>query len=174
MIDDIIIHIAIIIPTKPSTNFILYNDKIIEIKFNDVSIASFDPEISGDFLGDGGSLTLVCPSSGTGNETIQCEGTVEVNNNGGTAIEVSTSDSSVSLDFITQDEVTATAGDPTFSWTNTTIAAGSTETLTVTVPVDLDSDFGTYWDSDYRSSAYNGEALEVTVSFKIVAAQVHD
>ena len=43
---------------------------------DEIDIASFNPEVDGDFLGDGGTLTLTCPESETGNETIYCTGTL--------------------------------------------------------------------------------------------------
>lgn len=143
---------------------------------DEVTINSFDPQITinNDFVGNGGSVTLTCPNSETGNETIECTGSIGVLNNGGSAITVSTSNVVASLDAISSDAVSATAGTPTFSWSNTTIEAGSTETATITVPVDLDSYFGSSGSSSYRSSAYTGEAIEVTVTFDLTATQVHD
>ena len=139
---------------------------------SDVSIAGFDPQVNGDFLGDGGTLTLTCPESETGSGTVNCSGELVVTNNGSTDITVSTSEPLVNLSEISSDSVTANAGTPTFSWDNSTIGPGSTGTLTVTVPVSLSSYFADGTDH-YRSSAYEGEAIGVTVSFKITATQTH-
>lgn len=140
-----------------------------------VDIESFDPQLSlsGDFLGNGGTMTLTCPDSDDGYESITCTGSLEVYNNGGTDIVVSISDDDASASaYSSSDNVTASAGTPTFTWTDTTISPSSSETLTVEVPVELTSEFGS--SSSYeRNSAYSGEAVEVTVSFKITAAQVH-
>ena len=140
-----------------------------------VDIASFDPEvdISGDFLGHGGTMTLTCPNSELGNETVYCTGDLTVSNNGGTDITVEVSNATATAQhYSSSDDVTATAGTPTFSWTDTTISSGSSETLTVTVPVDLSSNFGDS-EAHARNEAYNGEDIEVNVSFTITAAQVH-
>lgn len=139
-----------------------------------VSVASFNPEVDGDFLGDGGTLSLSCPSSETGSGTVECTGTLTVSNNGETDITVTTSNAVVNLDPLSEDNVTATAGTPSFEWDDddNTIYGGNSKVLTVTVPVYLSSDFA---DSDghSRDSEYEGEAIGVTVSFKITATQVH-
>ena len=142
---------------------------------SDVSIASFDPQISesGDFLGHGGSITLSCPDSDDGDETITCTGSLDIYNNGGTDIIVSTSNESVDINTLSSDAVSVSTGTPTFSWSDTTIAPDSTETLSISVPVYLSSSFGDYYDSSYRSSEYTGEAIEVTVSFNITIEQAH-
>ena len=139
-----------------------------------VDIASFDPQVdySGDFLGHGGTMQLTCPDSELGNETVNCTGTLSVYNNGGTDITVSTSNESADVDPLTSDVVTATAGTPSFSWSNTTITSGSSETLTVTVPVSLSGCFGSS-SSCERTEPYDGEAISVSVSFIIRAEQVH-
>ena len=146
-----------------------------------VSVASFDPETSvNGFVGSGGSVTLTCPDSTMGNETVDCTGTVTVYNNGGTDITVSTSSISANTNDLSDDNVTATVGTPNFSWSNTTIAANNSENLTITVPVTLSSDFGSS-ESVSRSTPYNGDtydgyddAIEVTVDFNLKAAQVHN
>ena len=141
---------------------------------SDVSIASFDPEIDGDFLGNGGTLSLTCPDDEDGTGTVECTGSLTVSNNGDTAITVATSNASVHLDELSHDDVTATAGTPVFAWENneTTIEAGSSRTLNVTVPVSLSSNFASGAGYE-RNSEYTGEAIGVTVSFKITATQVH-
>lgn len=141
---------------------------------NDISIASFNPNIDGDFLGDGGTLTLTCPESETGSGTVECTGTLQISNGGNTDIDLSISDVLVNLDEISHDNVTAEAGTPVFVWENggTTIGAGNNKRLTVTVPVTLSSDFASS-EGYSRDSAYEGEAIGVTVSFKITAEQVH-
>lgn len=141
---------------------------------NDINIASFNPNINGDFLGDGGTLSLTCPESETGSGTVECTGTLQITNSGNTNIELSISDPSVNLDALSYDNVTAEAGDPTFEWEDddATIYEGNTKTLTVTVPVTLSSNFAS--STEYsRDSAYEGEAIGVTVSFKIRAEQTH-
>ena len=141
---------------------------------DDVSIAAFDPEINGDFLGNGGTLTLTCPSDEDGSGTVECTGSLTVSNNGDTAITVATSNASVHLDELSHDNVTATAGTPVFAWegNSTTIEAGNTKTLDVTVPVSLSSNFAS-GEGYSRDSEYTGEAIGVTVSFQITATQVH-
>lgn len=141
---------------------------------SDVSIASFDPKIDGDFLGNGGTLSLTCPDDEDGTGTVECTGSLTVSNNGDTAITVATSNASVHLDELSHDDVTATAGTPVFAWENneTTIEAGSSRTLNVTVPVSLSSNFASGAGYE-RNSEYTGEAIGVTVSFKITAEQVH-
>ncbi|MBR2712918.1 MAG: hypothetical protein IKE73_04345 [Bacilli bacterium] len=139
----------------------------------EIDIASFNPEIDGDFLGDGGSLTLTCPESATGNEVVNCTGTLDVVNNGNTPITLSTSNASVSLNNLSHDDVSSSAGTPTFSWSDATVSEGNTSTLTVTVPVTLSSHFGSS-DGYSRDTAYAGEAIEVRVSFKITATQVYN
>ena len=105
---------------------------------SEVSIASFDPQFSegGDFLGHGGSITLSCPNSEYGDETITCTGTLDIYNNGNTAITVATSNEEVNINTLSTDAVSVSTGDPTFTWTDTTIDPSTTETLTVTVPVE--------------------------------------
>lgn len=138
-----------------------------------VEIASFDPQVSGDFLGNGGTLSLTCPNSEFGNETINCTGELTVSNNGGTYVNVSTSNESVYVSpYNSSDDVYAEAGTPTFSWSNSTISPGSSETLTVTVPVTLTSSFGSS-ESSERTSEYTGEAFTVDVSFTITVEQAH-
>lgn len=148
---------------------------------NDVTIAAFDPEVSvtSGFLGDGGEITLVCPDSSTGEGTVTCTGELQVTNNGGTAITVSTSNPNVTVSPFNGNGASASAGTPSFSWSNTTIATGTSETLTISVPVYISSDFASD-EAVYRSSEYdsNGsgdyeDSLEVKVGFKITASQVH-
>lgn len=139
-----------------------------------VSIAAFDPDVDGNFLGNGGTLTLTCPNSTYGYETVNCTGTLTVNNNGGTDITVSVDEETASVSPYTgsNDDVNASAGTPTFSWSSSTISSSSSETLTVTVPVTLTSHFGSS-EGYERTSEYTGEDFTVDVSFKIIAAQVH-
>lgn len=149
-----------------------------------VEVASFDPRIGysdGNFVGDGGSLTLICGDSESGSGTVTCTGAVDVYNNGGTDITVEVDENEVSTDTneIHVDNGEVTVGTPTFSWSNTTITPNSSETLTVTVPVEVDSDFasGTAYE---RNEPYNGDTsngyddeFSVTVSFRIIATQAH-
>lgn len=140
-----------------------------------ISVASFDPEvdITSDFVGHGGSITLTCPESSSGSGTVNCTGSLSVSNNGGTDITVAASNGVATVSPITSDSATATAGTPTFAWSSTTITPGDSATLTITVPVTLSSEFADS-DSHYRDSAYEGEAIEVTVDFDITATQVHN
>lgn len=145
-----------------------------------VEIASFDPEVSGDFLGHGGSIILTCPDSGLGNETVQCTGELEVTNYGGTNIVLSIPEgATASVNQYYKDAVQATAGTPSFSWgSGTTLSPDQSSTLTVTVPVTLSSCFGDFERACQRSEPYNEyedekEKVEVTVSFKVKAEQAH-
>ena len=149
-----------------------------------VEVASFDPRIGysdGNFVGDGGSLTLICDDSESGSGTVTCTGAVDVYNNGGTDITVEVDENEVSTDTneIHVDNGEVTVGTPTFSWSNTTITPNSSETLTVTVPVDVDSDFasGTPIERNepYNDDTGNGydDEFSVTVSFRIIATQAH-
>ena len=147
-----------------------------------VEIASFDPEVdvSGNFLGHGGSIILTCPDSRLGNETVQCTGQLTVTNYGGTNIVLSIPEgATASVETMNQDAVQATAGTPSFSWgSGTTLSPDQSSTLTVTVPVTLSSCFGDSERACKRSEAYNEyedekEEVEVTVSFKVKAEQAH-
>lgn len=150
-----------------------------------VEVASFDPRIGsseGNFVGDGGSLTLICGDSESGSGTVTCTGAVDVYNNGGTDITVAVDEDTVSADKtnIHVDNGEVTVGTPTFSWSNTTISPNSSETLTITVPVDVDSDFASGtpiernepYNDDTGSGNYDDE-FAVTVSFRIIATQAH-
>ena len=147
-----------------------------------ISVASFDPQVNvAGFVGEGGTVTLTCPDSETGNETIECTGTVTVTNNGGSDITVSASHGVPTVTPINHDSASATAGTPTFDWSSTTISSGYSSELTITVPVTITSDFGSsssvetnqpYHIDDETKSA--PDAFEVKVAFDITAAQVHD
>ena len=143
---------------------------------NQVSIASFDPRTNinnDDFLGHGGSITISCPNSYTGNENLYCDGSITVSNNGGTDIIVEVLEASSSK--YAEENMTANVSSPNFSWTSKTIKAGSSETLEISVPVSISSDYGS--DSGVeRTTPFDGSeetGVEINTSFKLKATQVH-
>lgn len=150
-----------------------------------VEVASFDPRIGyseGNFVGDGGSLTLICGDSESGSGTVTCTGEVDVYNNGGTdiTVEVDENEVSTSTNEISVDNGKVTVGTPTFIWSETTITPNSSQTLTITVPVEVDSDFASgspiRRNEPYNDDTGNGnydDAFSVTVSFRIIATQAH-
>ena len=145
-----------------------------------VQISSFDPQTSvNGFVGSGGSVTLTCPSTANSGDTVNCTGEVSVYNNGDTGITVSTSDESAEVNESSYKDYEAgdssenvTTGTPTFQWSNTTIAANSSENLTITVPVTISSAF-TSDTAVEKSNAYKGGSYEVEVYFNLKATQVH-
>ena len=151
-------------------------------KSDDVQVASFDPQVeyNGDFLGDGGTVTLQCPESTTGSGTVTCTGTLSVYNNGGTDITIAVNDgATASVSPINHDSATATAGTPEFNIDDNNLSSGEYGYVEISVPVTINSDFGSN-EEVYRDSAYTNsdnysypDAIEVTVNFSLTAAQVH-
>ena len=141
-----------------------------------ISVAAFDPETDvNGFIGNGGTVTLTCPNVEDGYGTVDCTGSVEVTNNGGTPIEVSISNAQVDVDHYGEgDSATATAGDPTFGWTTTTIESNNSKTLSISVPVTVSSEFASDQGYERTSEEYDGESFEVTVTFDIKAKQVNN
>jgi len=146
-----------------------------------IEIAAFDPQTTvdsdSDFLGNGGEVHISCPDSTEGNEHMSCEGSVLVSNNGDTditvevlnaesgAYDVDVSDSSFDID----------TGTPSFSWSSTTIAAGESTTLNISVPFTVTSDYG----SDLpvyagTGAAHDGNAIGISLRFELKATQVHN
>ena len=135
----------------------------------------FDPEIeNGSFLSDGQTIELTCPESG-GKGTVTCTGKVTIVNEGTTKISVETLDgeSSVSKDGY----IDVTAKETSFTWTSETINAGSSETLYVSVDVDVDN--GTTnginsSEAEEVTDSVPGGSFTVKTSFKIKATQVNN
>ncbi len=135
----------------------------------------FDPEIeNGSFLSDGQTIELTCPESG-GKGTVTCTGNVTIVNEGTTKISVETLDgeSSVSKDGY----IDVTAKTTSFTWTSETINAGSSETLYVSVDVDVDNGTTNGINSSEAEEVTNsvpGGSFTVKTSFKIKATQVNN
>lgn len=147
---------------------------------NTIEVASFDPETtisdSDRFLGEGGSVTLSCPSSSNGKETITCTGSLNVKNKGGTAITVDVLEASAT-EYSKQGDFTTSVGDPRFNWTSTTISAGESETLTIEVSASVDNGTQNGLESseeEYVSQPVPGGSFEVQVDFKLKATQVRN
>lgn len=141
-----------------------------------ISVASFDPETDvNGFIGNGGTVRLTCPNAENGYGTVNCTGSVQVTNNGGTPIEVTISDGQSYVDhYGDSDSATATAGDPTFGWTTATIQSDNSKTLSISVPVTVSSEFASEQGYERTSEEYDGESFEVTVTFDIKAKQVNN
>lgn len=150
-----------------------------------VTIASFNPEIEIDgdyyFVGEGGTVTLTCENTSTGGGTVDCTGSYKIYNHGGTPITVSAYDGEATVEpynggDYSSENISGTPGDVSFSWSDSTIAEDEYETLTISVPVTITSDFSSSSPVERPGSTgiYDGEALEVTVDFKIKASQVHN
>ena len=148
-----------------------------------VEIAAFNPEttIRGTtkFLGSGGSVIITCPDYNGGNN-VTCTGSVLVSNNGDRDITVEVLDTksgkqilnSVNETENVDQDVVVSA--PSFNWTTTTIAAGESATLNISVDTELTSNFS----SDTAVDAGSGERhidgrWAIEVSFKLKASQVH-
>lgn len=151
-------------------------------KGSTIEIAAFDPQTTidndSDFLGHGGSLHISCPDSTYGNESMSCSGSVLVSNNGDTAITVEVLDAESGAYDVNVSEGSSFEIDtstPSFGWTSTTINAGESTTLSITVPFTVSSDYGSDVAVDAGSSAeHDGDAIGISTSFKLKATQVHN
>ena len=156
-----------------------WTDGTITGRSDTVTISSFDPQVSynGSFIGNGGEITLTCPNTANGTGVIDCSGTIEVYNNGGTDIEVSVSNGTASVDPIYYDSASAVPGDPSFVWDKTVLAPQETAELTISVPVTINSAFASSEaverDTPYGTDESYSDAIEVKVGFDIIASQVH-
>lgn len=149
-----------------------------------ISVVAFDPqtEIDGgsDFLGNGGNIEISCPNTSTGIGSVTCTGSLEVSNNGGTAINVEVLEAS-SVDYNQENGMSITPGTPQFSWTTRSLNPGESATLSIDVPTSIYTDYGSYspvqTNEPFISSSddprYSSHA-QVQVSFKLKATQVHD
>ena len=118
-----------------------------------VDIGSFDPRTVIDddndsFLGSGGEILINCPKLQTGNESIDCVGSITVRNDGSGPITVEVLDvtagtgQSYSEGGEEPEESDIVASDPIFNWTTKTLAAGETAILNITVPTTVTLDYG--------------------------------
>ena len=125
------------------------------------------------FLGNGGSVSLECPDSTTGHETITCTTSVTVRNEGTTSIDVEVLDGNSSAS--SSNNISVSAENPTYNWGEddaTTISAGSSETLTISVDVNVGSD-DTVGSSEAQlvTSPVESGTLTASVSFRLKATQ---
>ena len=141
----------------------------------------FDPEVDGGgdsssgngFLGNGGTLSLTCPSTAPGHGRITCTGSITVRNEGTTPIYVSVYSASADTE-VTNGNVALYAGEPSFDWENgkTLIQPGYSETLNVSVDVSvgsndsIDTDQGQLVDAPVSAGDF-----KATVSFTLKASQ---
>ena len=162
-----------------------WTDGTVTSNTEQITISSFNPtfSIDGDhkFIhSENGQITLSCPSTSTGSELVQCTGTVDVYNDGDTYITLSvdTSDSEITSysQYSSSKGISHSVSSVDYYWSDSTLAPGSSATLTITAYVDIDN--GTNYGSggseaEYVTSAVEGANIDVTASLKIVATQVH-
>lgn len=150
-----------------------------------ITIESFNPETnassSNEFLGNGGTVSLSCYNN-------VCEGQFYISNNGSTAIDVEVLNAESDLEIFEPadvygegywDRADVSISGPNFNWTTTTIAAGESEALDISVNYSINGDGFT--DSDWHfidhdidgsdTTYYRGK--KVLVNFKLRATQAH-
>jgi hypothetical protein len=162
-----------------------------------VTFASFNPQTyidNDDFLGNGGTIRLDCSvsdsSSNYNHSDNICTGSLSISNEGDTDIDISVLDATSSYAFNRgnpgypeymgpANNMSISPGSPSFNWTTTTIEPGESETLEVSVYVEVNDGFdnsdaihATESISDTSSSSYH-DYYSVSVSFKAKAEQVH-
>ena len=145
-----------------------------------------------DFLGNGGTINLTCPSKAGMNEKITCEATVEVKNDGTTPIRVKYSD--VSSGASSEDGIDVYAGNPSISWSNPdhnvydegygdsdgsfkTIEAGSSEYIDIEVEVSVGSSNSNSISNDEPqlvTAPVSAGSLNAYASFRLEAKQVRN
>ena len=97
------------------------------------------PSLSEGFLGNGGSIALVCPEKTGINKQITCESTVEVRNDGSTPISVSYSDFYASA---SSDDIYVSVANSGIWWPNSygnsiRLDAGSSANVYISVDVNV-------------------------------------
>ena len=155
------------------------SDNVIRItgSFNPITDASgpSGATATSSFLGNGGELSLECPETTGGHETINCTASLTVRNEGSTEIRVQyydvSSDASSSEATVSVDSTSLNWG--SYDYDNYTyISPGSSATLYASVDVNvgssssIDSGDGVYVDSPVSSGS-----LEAYVSFRLEARQ---
>lgn len=108
-----------------------------------VPVSIFDIQVNSDddyiyYLGDDSAhISLTCDTAVGGSGTVYCTGSLDIYNYGATkvAIDIVDSDSSI----YAPNGLDGTAGAPNFNWTSTTIDAGGSARLTVSIAADIDS-----------------------------------
>ena len=147
-----------------------------------IEVSSFNPTFyvdgSHEFINSTqGSISLSCPSTSSGSEQVECTGSISVYNQGDSdiTVEIDSSNSGVST-YGSSSSLNASITDVDYDWSSTTISPGSSETLYVTVYVDIDNGLGSSASVDnpeYVTSAVPGGTVNVTANLKIIATQVH-
>lgn len=154
-----------------------------------ISVSSFDPEVNttnGDsFLGNGGEVSLYCPSSPTGSSSaVTCTADLEVKNNGWNPINVSVEEISSHIDIDSGIEgFEPSIDDPQYLWkwddnstSESSVILNGGETKTLHISVVFDSDDYTTTSNAVKateSKMANGY-MHPTVNVKLNATQVHD
>ena len=145
-----------------------------------IDVAAFDPQTTidsdSDFLGHGGTLHMTCPDSTKGNESMSCTGSVLITNNGDTGVTIEVFDANSGAYNLGPEDSTFSieTSDPSFSWTSTTISAGDSATLTITVPFTASSNYGSTEAVEVGEDAKDeSSAIGITTEFKLRATQAH-
>lgn len=126
------------------------------------------------YLGNGGSIYLTCPSTTTGHETITCSTTVTVRNEGTTDIYVEAEGLDAEAYVSDNDDITATASNPRFSWDNYTLSPNSSRTLTIYVDVAVGMDSNDDDTEVLVSGPVEDGSVSASVDFKLKATQAHE
>lgn len=158
------------------------DDNVVRIteSFNPIAETTGGPSGSSgssSFLGNGGTMALDCPETTGGHETITCTGTLTVKNEGSTTIRVSYQNGSSSA---SSSDATVSADDPDFYWGSyddgysyTTISAGSSETLHVSVDVNVgDTSSISGSDAQIVYAPVESGTLTAYVNFGLTATQI--
>lgn len=163
-----------------------------------VNIGSFDPrtvinEDTDSFLGSGGEILINCPNLQTGNETIDCVGSITVRNDGsgpinvevlnvtaGTGESYSEGGEEGAEEPEEPEESDIVASDPILNWSTKTLAAGETAVLNITVPTTVTLDYGSSdpvpYNGDFdppSEEENNGTVVgQMAITLKLKATQV--
>ncbi len=153
------------------------DDNVIRItgSFNPVVDGTADSNSGNGFLGEGGTIDLDCPETSGGHETITCTASVQVRNEGSTGITVEVEDGSSSAN-VESGNITVSAENPSFNWSEnrTTISAGQSETLGISVDVNVGSSSEVSDDNEVLvDTPVAGGEIKASVSFRLVATQNH-
>lgn len=125
-----------------------------------------------ELVGNEAKISLYCGDSETGSGTVYCSASLIVENKGLTDILVDVSDSSASSYYETY--LTLNPGSVNYSWTSKVISPNEFETLDISIPVDVASDYASDDGFELYAPFDRGAFGNVVLSFKVKATQVHN